>query len=150
MMPKNLNITNGSRTIWVSSDGRQTPVYDMAIPHLINAVEKLYRNYFTENMNNTVFLTEADAYKYLMEYCPTFLVMQERLKRIKLPGILVVGSYGRPSNAALAFAQKANEPKPVPQKFVFEGDTIDQIAELVAIKLKSKSKSRKPVAKKRR
>lgn len=80
----NLNITNGSRTIWVTADGRHIPVKDLTSPHLLNILTDLY-----EKAEKAVLGHSLNRYYYLAEYCPTFLTLEveARYRRLNVSNV---------------------------------------------------------------
>ena len=142
----NLNITNGSRTIWVSADGRNIPVDKLEIPHLINILEKLHQ----KAQDNSLGRENRDA--YLTEYCPTYLALKRRAHLLRL-GFITLDRYGRPTSQALAWVDKQRElarntvakEKVVKQLDLLTGNannSLNALAELVAEKLKTVKRKR--------
>lgn len=148
----NLNITSGSKTIWVSADGRRTPVSELELPHLFNILERLHMKYFEGAFQtigeHKVYKTEIDADKYLTEHCPTYEALKARAVKVRLPGIPTMLKYGRPSRKVMEWVDKQREiarqtkarQKAVEQLEEFTPDMLDVLVERVAAKLKKRKR----------
>lgn len=142
----NLNITNGSRTIWVSAEGRNIHVDKLEITHLINILEKLHQKAELKVIGN------EKRHQYLIEYCPTYDALYRRASKIKL-GFWLLDGFGRPTKQALAWVDKQRElteqtkyeNKVIKQLDLLTGNAdnaLDIIAEKVAAKLTAKKRKR--------
>ena len=131
----NLNITNGSRTIWVSSDGRKLKVEDMPKPYLENVLCKLWKKAEEAWPGGT----DNDLRTYLHEYCPTYTALNNYGNRYKLLTVT-----GKPMRLDGIIKQTIYAtPVQLPFNMNDYSEVIDKIATLVAAKLKPAVKKRR-------